>query len=140
MRCCLGLIVVLDACYCVVFALHDMCRHDITSYFWYVITQLHSLVVESILGYSLFYYFMLWFALLSVALIFMLLHGIDYVAWPRLIPPTDIIYYSGPGYRSGQNGKGLGGKLMPGMEKSRWLTRRVKVEEAELGTVKKRVD
>ena len=86
---------------------------------------------------------MLWFTLLSVALIFMLLHGIDYVAWPRLIPPTDIIYYSGPGYRSGQNGKGLGGKLMPSMEKSRWLTsgaRRVKVEEAELGTVKKRVD
>ena len=86
---------------------------------------------------------MLWFALLSVALIFMLLHGIDYVAWPRLNPPTDIIYYSGPGYRSGQNGKGLGGKLMPSTEKSRWLrsgARRVKVEEVELGTAKKRVD
>jgi phosphatidylinositol 4-phosphatase len=86
---------------------------------------------------------MLWFTLLSVALIFMLLHGIDYVAWPRLIPPTDIIYYSGPGYRSGHNGKGLNGKLAPGMEKSRWLrsgARRVNVEEVELGTVKKRVD
>jgi hypothetical protein len=86
---------------------------------------------------------MLWFTLLSVALIFMLLHGIDYVAWPRLIPPTDIIYYSGPGYRSGHNGKGLNGKSMPSMEKSRWLrpgATRVKVEEVELGTVKKRVD
>ena len=73
----------------------------------------------------------------------MLLHGIDYVAWPRLLPPTDIIHYSGPGYRSGQNGKGLGGKLMASIEKSKWLksgARRVKVEEVELGTVKKRVD
>lgn len=70
----------------------------------------------------------------------MLLHGIDYVAWPRLIPPTDIIYYSGPGYRSGQNGKGLSGKFI---EKSGWLgsgARRAKVEEVELGTVRKRVD
>ena len=85
---------------------------------------------------------MLWFMLLSVALIFMLLHGIDYVAWPRLNPPTDIIYYSGPGYRSGHNGKGLSGKSMPSMEKSTWRpgVRRVKVEEVELGTVKKRVD
>ena len=73
----------------------------------------------------------------------MLLHGIDYVAWPRLIPPTDIIYYSGPGYRSGQNGKGLSEKLTASLEKSRWLSsgaRRAKVEEVELGTVKKRVD
>ena len=86
---------------------------------------------------------MLWFMLLSVALIFMLLHGIDYVAWPRLIPPTDIIYYSGPGYRSGHNGKGLNGKSASSMEKSRWLrsgARRVNVEEVELGTMKKRVD
>lgn len=77
----------------------------------------------------------------------MLLHGIDYVAWPRLIPSTDIIYYSGPGYRSGHHGKGLSGKLTPSMEQSpKWLrsgARRVKanmIEEVELGTVKKRVD
>ncbi|KAF8807270.1 inositol/phosphatidylinositol phosphatase [Phlegmacium glaucopus] len=97
-------------------------------------------------GYSLIYYFILWFTLLCVASAFMLIHGIDYVAWPRLIPPTDVIYYSGPGYRSGHNGKGLNRRLAPSMEKSRWLrpgARRVKanmIDEVELGTVKKRVD
>ena len=81
-----------------------------------------------------------------MTLVFMVLHGVDYVAWPRLIPLTDMIYYSGPGYRSGHHGKGLNGKSMTGMAKSRWLksgARRVKanmIEEVELGTVKKRVD
>jgi hypothetical protein len=38
---------------------------------------------------------------------FMMVHGIEYVSWPRLIPPTDIIHYEGPGFRSSHNGKGL---------------------------------
>lgn len=76
----------------------------------------------------------------------MFVHGIDYVAWPRLISPTDIIYYSGPGYRSGHNGKGLNGKSTASIEKSSSLRsgpRRVKasmIEEGELGMAKKRVD
>ncbi|KAF8168250.1 inositol/phosphatidylinositol phosphatase [Crassisporium funariophilum] len=97
-------------------------------------------------GYSLFYYFMLWFSLLAMAATFMLIHGIDYVAWPRLNPPTDIIYYTGPGYRSAHHGKGLNGKSEPSLKKTKWLSsgaKRVKnnmIEEVELGTVKKRVD
>lgn len=95
--------------------------------------------------YSLFYYFMLWFSLLAVSLLFILINGIDYVSWPRLLPPTDIIYYSGPGFRSAHNGKGLNTKKegfgIP--QRARWLGKarsRVGVEEVEMGELKKRVD
>jgi len=94
--------------------------------------------------YSLFYYFLLWVALFAIAGIFMIIHGIDYVAWPRLNPLTDIIYYNGPGYRSAHHGKGLG--RQHGKEPSKWLSSGMKrvhmvgVEELELGTMKKRVD
>jgi hypothetical protein len=94
------------------------------------------------IDYSLFYYFLLWFSLLAVALLFILIHGIDYVSWPRLIPPTDVIYYSGPGFRSGNHGKGLKDNF--GIAKrARWLgtTRsRVGADHIELGEMKKRVD
>lgn len=40
-----------------------------------------------------------------------MIHGIDYVSWPRLIPQTDIIHYKGPGFRSGEYGKGLPGPI-----------------------------
>lgn len=89
---------------------------------------------------------MLWFALFSMAMTFMFINGVDYVAWPKLNPMTDIIYYNGPGYRSAHHGKGLNPKAEPGASKQRWLRRgagRVKVgsiEEVELGTMKKRVD
>jgi hypothetical protein len=88
--------------------------------------------------YSLVYYFLFWFILLSLCLAFILVHGVDYVSWPRLLPPTNIIYYNGPGYRSGHHGKGFPGKI--GLEK--WQTRgKLKSEEIELGVgVKKRVD
>ncbi|CAK5279942.1 unnamed protein product [Mycena citricolor] len=59
--------------------------------------------------YSLFYYHLLWLTLLSVSLVFMIIHGIDYVSWPRLLPSTDYIYYKGPGFRSARHGMGLGG-------------------------------
>lgn len=39
----------------------------------------------------------------------MLINGIDFVSWPKLLPPTDLIYYNGPGFRSARNGMGLGG-------------------------------
>ncbi|KAF7320035.1 SAC domain-containing protein [Mycena kentingensis (nom. inval.)] len=58
--------------------------------------------------YSLFYYYIIWFTLLAGALIFIVLHGIDYVSWPRLLPSTEAIYYNGPGFRSARNGMGLG--------------------------------
>ncbi|EKM83477.1 hypothetical protein AGABI1DRAFT_110130 [Agaricus bisporus var. burnettii JB137-S8] len=65
--------------------------------------------------YSLFYYFLLWFILLAIAVTFILVHGIDYVAWPKLNPPTDVIHYQGPGFRSAHHGKGIRGRS-PGEE------------------------
>ncbi|KAH9835829.1 SacI homology domain-containing protein [Rhodofomes roseus] len=99
--------------------------------------------------YSLFYYFLLWFTLVALSLIFIFAHGIEYVNWPRLIPLTHIINYNGPGFRSGQRGKGFGipaldlnnlkssapvhrGK-MPGHRRAK-----SRIEEIEMGT--KRVD
>ncbi|RDB28469.1 Uncharacterized protein C19F5.03 [Hypsizygus marmoreus] len=96
--------------------------------------------------YSLFYYFMLWFTLLTISLVFILIHGIDYVSWPRLIPLIDVIYYSGPGFRSAHHGKGLNGNKdkMAIAKRARWLAgprrSKVGVEELELGDIKKRVD
>ncbi|KAH7929386.1 inositol phosphatidylinositol phosphatase [Leucogyrophana mollusca] len=104
--------------------------------------------------YSLFYYFMLWFTIASLSLVFIMIHGIDYVSWPRLIPPTDIIYYEGPGFRSGHHGKGFTGPIakkikLGGKENgvgSQWIPSGRKraltvnrIEEIEMGT-KKRVD
>ena len=79
-----------------------------------------------------------------------MLHGIEYVSWPRLIPPTDMIYYKGPGFRSGHHGKGFSGPIgeklsisrkplsVNGMSgRKRALTNRI--EELEMGT-KTRVD
>lgn len=93
--------------------------------------------------YALVYYFLFWFVLLSLCLGFILVHGVDYVSWPRLIPPTKIIYYNGPGYRSGDHGKGLQGKIgFWKLQPAKWLTRgRPKKEEIELDVAtKKRVD
>lgn len=58
--------------------------------------------------YSLTYYFLLWIFLASISLLFIMIHGIDYVSWPRLTPLTDTIFYDGPGYRSANHGKGFG--------------------------------
>ena len=75
----------------------------------------------------------------------MLVHGVDYVSWPRLLPPTDIINYSGPGYRSGNHGKGLKGRkdYFGIAEHVRRLGNgrtRGRLEEVELGETKMRVD
>ena len=87
------------------------------------------------LDYSLVYYFLFWFIVLSLSLAFILMHGIDYVSWPQLIPPTNIIYYSGPGFRSGHHGKGIQGSFIKlNLQPAKWLTRgRLKGEEIELG-------
>ena len=97
--------------------------------------------------YSLFYYFMLWFFLATVTLVFIFIHGIEYVNWPRLQPLTDIIYYEGPGFRSGHHGKGLGLPLEKvknaavaqanAIEQHR-RAKSKRLEEIEMGT--KRVD
>ncbi|KAJ7693664.1 SacI homology domain-containing protein [Mycena rosella] len=97
--------------------------------------------------YSLFYYFILWLVLLSISLGFIVIHGIDYVSWPRLIPSTDAIYYTGPGFRSGHHGKGFGGDMAPKTRtgtsiSTKWLNsgkKRVGVSAVEEGE-KKRVD
>lgn len=47
-------------------------------------------------------------------------HGVDYVAWPRLRPLTDTINYSGKGYFSGRHGRGFaasGGHKIGGKHK-----------------------
>ncbi|KAL4068253.1 SacI homology domain-containing protein [Scleroderma yunnanense] len=100
--------------------------------------------------YSLFYYFVFWFVVSTLSICFIMLHGIEYVSWPRLIPPTDIIYYKGPGFRSAHHGKGFTGPIgrkfsisrkplsVGGMDgRKRALTNRI--DEIEMGT-KKRVD
>ncbi|KAH7883796.1 SacI homology domain-containing protein [Phlebopus sp. FC_14] len=99
--------------------------------------------------YSLLYYFMLWLFVASLSIMFMMIHGIDYVSWPRLIPPTDIIYYEGPGFRSAHHGKGFTGPLAQrfrfkvtanGTAKGRKRALTASgIEEIEMGT-KKRVD
>lgn len=83
--------------------------------------------------------------LLAVALVFILIHGIDYVAWPRLNPPTETIYYTGPGFRSAHNGKGIKGSGAGAatLQRMKWASNgrvRGAIEELELGTLKKRVD
>ncbi|KAF8649823.1 hypothetical protein AX16_005588 [Volvariella volvacea WC 439] len=103
--------------------------------------------------YSRLTFFLIWLIFLVVALTFILINGISYVAWPRLIPPTDIIYYQGPGHRSGYHGLGLKGaaeadkaepakstKPLAGPRRSK--SKRHAVEELELGNInpKKRLD
>lgn len=54
------------------------------------------------------YFFLIWFSVLALSLIYIVFNGIEYVSWPRLLPLTDIVHYSGPGYRSGYHGLGFG--------------------------------
>lgn len=94
-------------------------------------------------------YFLLWFAIFGFSFAFILVHGIDYVSWPRLVSLSSIIYYNGPGYRGGNHGKGIN---IPALDmtqvkantKAKMLARSHKrgvsnVNEIEMGT-KKRLD
>jgi hypothetical protein len=87
---------------------------------------------------------MFWFTLLSISLIFIFVHGIEYVSWPRLIPLNNIVHYEGLGYRSGNHGKGILGSTQI-IEKRSASANSVRkgthsyLEEIEMGT-KKRVD
>lgn len=86
--------------------------------------------------YSLLYYFLLWFALVALSLTFIVVHGIEYVNWPRLLPLHDIVHYDGPGFRSGNKGKGFGvAALDPRIDMPQRGAG--KLEEIEMGTVRK---
>ncbi|KAJ6604278.1 SacI homology domain-containing protein [Mycena vulgaris] len=97
--------------------------------------------------WSLLYYYLLWLALLVVSLVFIVIHGIDYVSWPRLIPSTHYVYYPGPGFRSAHHGKGFGGDNAPKTRSgtsmsAKWLSsgkKRVGASAVEEGE-KKRAD
>jgi hypothetical protein len=78
----------------------------------------------------------MWFTLFAASLIFIFIHGIEYVSWPRLVPPTELIHYNGPGFRSAHNGKGLGLSAR-GMGRRDSTSR---IHEIELGTLRKRID
>lgn len=116
-------------------------------------SRLFSRPLTAVLAdYSLSYYFFLWFTVLTLALVFIFAHGIEYVSWPRLVPLTSTIYYNGPGFRSANKGKGFG---IPALDlamlkagagaKARLLSethRRAKsrlMDEVEMGT-KERLD
>ncbi|KAF6766085.1 inositol/phosphatidylinositol phosphatase [Ephemerocybe angulata] len=93
------------------------------------------------LDYSLIYYFLLWFTVFAAAMAFIIIHGIQYVAWPRLNPLTEIIYYNGPGFRSANHGKGLQATAHLDVKRNKFITagklHKHAVEEVELGTLKK---
>ncbi|KAG8688950.1 hypothetical protein FRC08_011179 [Ceratobasidium sp. 394] len=53
---------------------------------------------------------------LIISTIFISIHGTAYVAWPRLNASAvrDVLMYDGPGYRSTQHGRGMGGTVKGG--------------------------
>ena len=68
-----------------------------------LLVSAHCIHSFSISDYSLIYSFALWFALVALSAIFLFIRGLDYhnVTWPRLLPLTEAIHYSGRGFRSG---------------------------------------
>jgi phosphatidylinositol 4-phosphatase len=95
-------------------------------------------------AYSLFYYHLFWFILFAASTAFIFLHGTEFVAWPRLLPPTDVLMYTGPGYRARYKGKTIGVPVLDA-KKAKWMTqghRRAesKAEELEMGNLRKRTD
>lgn len=93
--------------------------------------------------YSLFYYFLFWFILVALSLAFIIVHGIEYVNWPRLLPLSDIVHYDGPGFRSGNNGKGFGIPTLDPIASEKAFAKRrragSRLGEIEMGE-KRRVD
>ena len=51
-----------------------------------------------------------------LAISYILIFGVNYVSWPRLIPLTDAIDYDGPGARSSKRGRGVGSLVKPGVK------------------------
>ena len=136
----------------VLLAIHDLCGPHAPSHIRCVCLSIPHLrgcpeltvptLARSVCtDYSLFYYFLLWIALVVVSTAFIFIHGIDYVSWPRLQPPTDIIYYDGPGFRSAHHGKGLGLPVLEKAgsdgvgEKEHRRARSKKLDEIEMGSI-----
>lgn len=104
--------------------------------------------------YSLKYYFIFWIILVAASWSFIVAYGIDYVNWPRLNPPVDVIYYEGPGFRKHRHGMGWNIPWLKSISSTtgmRWLQQGQgrlktlathKLEEIEMGTKprKQRVD
>lgn len=96
------------------------------------------------IAYSLFLYHLIWLVVLAGAVAFIFLHGTDYVSWPKLIPPTDVLLYTGPGFRARMKGPSIGIPVLD--EKSaKWMVqgrRRAesKTEQLEMGNLRKRSD
>ncbi|KAF8324844.1 inositol/phosphatidylinositol phosphatase [Cantharellus anzutake] len=102
--------------------------------------------------YSLYYYNLFWFLFITISLVYILGHGVEYVQWPRLNPPNEVIFYEGPGYKSGRKGTGFtipfglhdhllkrGVKLGGTFSGSGAQHRRGRADEIEMG-LKKRTD
>ncbi|KAK7694319.1 hypothetical protein QCA50_001501 [Cerrena zonata] len=91
--------------------------------------------------YSLLYYFLFWFSLVTLSLSFIISHGLEYVNWPRLISLDDTINYDGPGFRKAFNGRGFGIPALDTKVKNWTSKRKVKsrLDEIEMGS-KIRVD
>lgn len=111
-----------------------------------------SYFVSSLTARSLLYFNVIWLTFALLSLVYILGHGIEYVAWPRLNPPTDFLFYDGPGYKSGAKGRGfkipfnLDKRLVKGGVRTggRYtnangglLHRHSKTEEIEMGMVRK---
>ena len=81
--------------------------------------------------------------LVVLSVVFIFIHGIEYVNWPKLLPLSDIVHYDGPGFRSGHNGKGMGIPALDSRSASRVAAQHKralsKLEEIEMGT-KSRLD
>ena len=131
-----------------VLRVHDLCRLDAAAHVGYVAENGTACVGFADAGrfradYSLFYYFLFWFVWLATSLTFIIVHGIEYVNWPRLLPLSDIVFYDGPGFRSGNHGKGFGiPPLDPVRDEKAYAGRRragSRLGEVEMGE-KRRVD
>ncbi|KAG8895156.1 hypothetical protein FRC00_007886, partial [Tulasnella sp. 408] len=49
----------------------------------------------------------------AISLFYIFSHGIEYVNWPKLNPPTEAIFYEGPGFKSTQHGRGKEFRWIP---------------------------
>jgi hypothetical protein len=96
-------------------------------------------------AYSLVYYQLLWFVVLGLSAAFIFMHGTEYVSWPRLLPPTDVLYYVGPGYRARLKGEGGIGIPVLDEKRAKWMAQgrkraESKAEQLEMGNMRKRMD
>jgi hypothetical protein len=57
--------------------------------------------------------------ILLVAAVYIRVNGLDYVSWPKLLPPNDppagvdVLYYNGPGFHEPRHGRGFSAESLP---------------------------